>query len=315
MTLTHQTRSAAGTAAPAWLGLTPGLFVLLWSTGFIGAGMGLPHAEPMTFLAWRFGLAVLLFVAIAILWRAPWPRPREALHASVVGTMLHGVYLGGVFAAIARGMPVGLSALIVGIQPILAALAAGPLLAERVSAMQWLGSITAFAGLVLVVWNKTGVTGDAGWAWDGVAMALCIAALVGITAANIYQKRFGQGQDMRTAGVFQYGAALAVTMPAVLLFETGHVNWTGELVFALTWLVLVLSVGAVPLLMLLIRFGEVSRVTGLFYLVPPVTAIMAFILFGEKMTPVEIVGVGITAVGVALATRPGRGSTPDARAG
>ncbi len=292
------------TGAPGALSWSvPAVFVLLWATGFIGARYGMPHAEPFAFLAWRFALVTAIFVAIALATGAAWPTRRQALHSGVVGIMLHGFYLGGVFAAISRGMPVGLSALIVGLQPVLTAILARPLLGERLGVRQWLGIVLGFGGLVLVLWHKSGVAGPAGWAWDTPAVAYSIAALCGITAANFYQKKFGGAQDLRTGAIFQYAAAFIAVAALSWVFETGRVAWTPDFIFAMAWLVLVMSVGAVTLLMVIIRNGEVSRISGLFYLVPPVTAILGYLLFGDRMTGIGMIGIAITAAGVMLVMR------------
>lgn len=277
----------------------PAVFVLLWSTGFIGAKLGLPHAEPFTFLAIRFALVVAILAGVAVATRAPWPADRRLVgHLAVSGLLVHAVYLGGVFAAIHRGLPSGLTALVVGLQPLLTAVAAGRLLGERVSPRQWLGFGLGLVGVAMVLSTRlTGVRLD-GFGWDALAFAL--AALLGITAGTLYQKRFCTGMDLRTGTVVQYLAALAGCLPAALLFETMAVEWAGEFVFALGWLVLVLSMGAISLLMTLIRLGEAARVASFFYLVPPVTAVMAWALFNEELSPLALAGMGVAVAGVAL---------------
>lgn len=273
-----------------------GLFVLLWSTGFIGAKLGLPDAEPLTFLTLRFALATLLLLCLALITRAPWPRSLgQTLHLCVVGVLLHGVYLGGVFTAISLGVEAGVSALIVSTQPVLVAALAGSLLGERVTWRQWLGLLLAIVGVTLVVWRKL----DAGYGTlEGVA--LCLLALCGITVATIYQKRFCGTVPLRSGSVIQYAAACLACGLGVLLFEQGRVTWTGEFVFALAWLTLVLSLGAVMLLYWLIKRGEAARVSSLFFLVPPVTALVAWQVFGETFGPLALAGMAVTALGVAL---------------
>jgi len=293
----------SSTLSSALLRASPAVFVVLWATGFIGARYGLPDADPLLFLAWRFAIVTAIFVAISLVSRAPWPTPRQALHSGVVGILLHGFYLGGVFVAISRGMPAGLSALIVGVQPALTALVAGPVLGERVGPIQWLGIALGFGGLVLVLWYKTGVAGPAGWQWDTPSVLVSLAALGGITAANFYQKKFGGAQDLRTGAVFQYAAAFIAVSALSWAFEDGRISWTPDFIFAMSWLVLVMSVGAVTLLMIIIRDGEVSRISGLFYLVPPVTSLLAYLLFGDQMTSLGMVGVALTAAGVMLVMR------------
>lgn len=280
----------------------PALFVLLWSTGFIGAKFGLPYAEPFTFLALRFALVIALLAGVALATRAPWPSDRRLIgHLAMSGILVHALYLGGVFAAIHRGLPSGLTALLVGLQPVLTALVAGRLLGETVSGRQWLGLMLGLAGVALVLSTRlSGIRLD-GFGWDGVAFAL--VALFGITAGTLYQKRHCTGMDLRTGAVVQYLGAGALMLPAALAFETMRITWTGDFIFALAWLVLVLSVGAISLLMTLIRLGEAARVASLFYLVPPVTALMAWGLFGETMSMIGLLGLALAAIGVALVVR------------
>ena len=277
----------------------PALFVALWSTGFIGARLGLPHAGPLTFLALRFGLAAGLLVLVALATRAPWPsRPAELGHYAVAGLLVHGVYLGGVFVGISLGVEAGVSALIVGLQPLLVAALAGVFLGERVARPQWAGLGLGLLGVALVLARKLGQ--GPGDALGGLA---CVAALFGITAGTLYQKRHCAGMDLRTGSVVQFAAAGLATAPLALLFEDNRVSWEGGFVFALLWLVLVLSLGAVSLLYVLIRRGAAARVASLFFLVPPCTALIAWPLFGETLGPVALVGMALTAAGVALASR------------
>jgi drug/metabolite transporter (DMT)-like permease len=292
---------------PAWLSVTPAVFVVLWATGFIGAKFGLPYAEPFTFLTLRFWLVALLFGLIVLVTGAPRPASlRQAVHNLVVGVLLHGIYLGGVFAAIAYGMPAGLSALIVGLQPAMTALVARPLFGLRITALQWLGIILGFSGLVLVVGADLDLGAGATAGVDVLTLALCIAGLAGITAGSLYQKAFCAAQDLRTGAFLQYvGGASIVTVPA-LLFETNEIAWTPEFLFALGWLIVVLSFGAVTLLMLIIRHGDMSRVTAMFYLVPPVTVLMAWALFDERLTALQLAGIAVAAIGVMLVSRAGR---------
>ena len=284
---------------PAWLRWAPALFVFLWSTGFIGSRLGAPFAEPLTFLSWRYLVAVGLMLAAAILTRAAWPSsPLAAGHAAVAGLLVHGAYLSGVFCAVARGMPLATVSLIVGMQPILTAMAAGPLLGERLSGRQWMGIALGFGGVVLVVAGKWGGVSD-----DATAYAWIVFALAGITAGTLYQKRFCGAVPMLTGGVIQYSAAGVVTVAAAYATEAMVVRWTPQFVFALGWLVLVLSTGAIGLLYTMIRHGEASRVASLFFLTPPVTAVMAFVLFGESLPAIALGGLLLSAAGVALVTR------------
>jgi len=287
-------------ARSLFIAAMPGLFVLLWSTGFIGAKFGLPFAEPFTFLALRFLLVAGLLAAAAVVSRAPWPRDPATLgHLVVAGVLVHGVYLGGVFASIHQGVPAGVSALIVGLQPLLTAALAGPLLGERVRPMQWFGLLLGLCGIGLVVANKLGQGMGSPF-----AMGLSGLALVGMTAGTLYQKRFGGAMDLRTGNAIQFLAAGVVTGAGALLTEGMHIDWTPHFIFALGWLVIVLSLGAISLLLILIREGAASRVASYFYLVPPVTAVEAWLLFDERMGLVALGGMALVVAGVALALRP-----------
>lgn len=286
----------------AWTRAMPGVFVLLWSTGFIGAKYGLPYAEPFTFLALRFAVVLVLLGLLIAVVRAPFPAERRLwLHLAVSGLLVHAVYLGGVFAAIRHGVPSGLTALVAGLQPLLTAAVAAPLLGESVGRWQWAGLVLGFVGVGMVLSTRlTGISFD-GFGWDGMAFA--VAALLGITFGTLYQKRFCTGMDLRTGTLIQYLAALAAMLPAALATETMRIDWSLPFVLALLWLVLVLSLGAISLLMTLIRLGEAAKVAGFFYLVPPVTALMAWGLFDEALTPLALLGMAATAVGVALVVK------------
>lgn len=277
----------------------PVLFVVLWSTGFIGARFGLPHAGPLTFLALRYGVAAGLLVVVALATRARWPRrPAEIGHYAVAGILVHGVYLGGVFVGISCGVEAGVSALIVGLQPVLTAALAGVLIGERVMPRQWVGLGFGLLGVALVLERKLGQGPG-----DVLGSLACFAALLGITAGTLYQKRYCAGMDLRTGSVIQFAAAGLVTAPLALLLEDASVDWSGEFIFALLWLVLVLSLGAVSLLYTLIRRGAAAEVASLFFLVPPCTALIAWPLFGETLGPLALIGMLLTAAGVALASR------------
>lgn len=303
----------AGTALRSLLAaLAPAVFVLLWATGFIGAKLGLPYAEAGTFLALRFAIVALLMAPLLLVLRGQrlggW---RQVGHVAVVGALMHGLYLGGVFAAIGRGMPAGLSALIVALQPLLTAALVGPLLGERVGPRQVAGLLLGLLGVGLVLSGRLAPSGtDAGALFQGFgmdALAFNVAALIGITTATLYQKRFAQHAPLVGGAVVQYVAAAVVVGLPALAFESNRVVWSGEFVFALAWLVLVLSIGAVSLLMLLIRWGEAAKTASLFYLVPPVTAVIAFLLFDERLGPLALAGMAVTVLGVALVVvRPRR---------
>ena len=275
------------------------LFVLLWSTGFIGAKLGLPHAEPMTFLALRFLIGAALLAAWVLIAGAPLPDWRQARDQAVIGALVQFVYLGGVFAAIDRGVEAGLSALIVGLQPIATALIARQVLGERLAVVQWAGMALGLAGVALVVTRKLG----AGLG-DPLGVLLCIAALLGIATGSILQKARAGATPMRAGMAVQFAVAALCSGTVALVAETGRIAWTGEFVLALGWLVLVLSLGAVTLLYVLIRRGAASNVASLFFLVPPCTALIAWPLFGERLGAVEAAGIAATALGVLLVNRP-----------
>lgn len=286
-------------AEPAWMAATPALFVLVWSTGFLGARMGSPHAEPFTFLFLRFAVAAALFAAICLLWHAPWPKSwPEVRQALVAGALVHGLHLGGVFWAIHSGVATGTVAIIVGIQPLLTSTLAGPYLGERISPRQWLGLGTGLAGIALVVGDSITISAD-----QGPGMAAAVLALLGLSLGTLYQKRHGAAMNLRTGSTIQLAAAALLMLPLALMLETGEINWTGEFVFALIWLVLVLSLGAFTLLYFLIRRGAAARTASLFYLIPPVVAVEAWFLFGETITVTTLIGMGLAALAVALVTR------------
>lgn len=282
--------------------LVPATFVVLWATGFIGARYAMPWAEPFAFLAVRFAIAFLLLGAAAwFLGRSRITR-RDALHAVAAGALMHGVYLGGVFWAIHRGMPAGLSALIVGLQPLITAVFAGRVLGEQILPRHWAGLAIGFVGVVIVLAPKLGAIGG------GVTPATVTASIIavaGMSAGTIWQKRFATGGDLLAGTCWQYAGAAVLMALAAFATETGRFELTGELVFAMAWLVLVLSIGAIFLLMLMIRDGEMSKVASLFYLVPAVTALIAWALFGEHLSPIQIAGMAIATFGVGLATRRG----------
>lgn len=279
---------------PLW----PVLFVLLWSTGFIGARFGLPYAEPLTFLLLRFGCAAALLTGLALAMRAPWPDRRTAAHLAAAGLLVHAIYLGGVFMAIAHGLSPGLTALVVGLQPLLTALLASAWLKAPVGARQWGGLWLSLLGVAMTVWPQLRL------GLDMLALLLpAVAALFAITAGTVYQKRFVPQFDWRTGSAIQFAACTLATGAVALWSGRMQVVWSGAFVFALGWLVLVLSLGAVSLLNWLIRHGESVGVASLFYLTPPTTALMAFLLFGERLTALAIAGMAVVAAGVLIARR------------
>ncbi|MCE2949852.1 MAG: DMT family transporter [bacterium] len=282
-------------------GLVPAVFVLLWSTGFIGAKLGMPHAEPLTFLALRFALVGVLLGSLCLLARAPWPRTaREYGHLAVAGLLVQAGYLGGVFSAIDLGLSAGAAALIVGLQPLATACIAGPVLGERIGRVQWLGFALGLAGVVLVLGPKANATGS-----GAASLGFAFVALASITAGTVYQKRFASGMDLRTGSLVQFAAAALLLVPIAFFTETMQVDWTGEFVFALGWLAVVLSLGAITLLNLLIRRGAASKVASLFYLTPGVTALIAWVVFGETLAASGIAGLVLAAIGVALVNAGG----------
>jgi drug/metabolite transporter (DMT)-like permease len=285
----------------------PAVFVLFWSTGFIVARLGMPYSPPMKLLALRYALSVAVFLAWATLARAAWPRDRAQLgHLAVTGILIHAGYLGGVWSAIKLGMGAGLAALLVGLQPVLTAIWVSTQ-GGRVTARQWGGLALGLGGLVLVVWQKLGL-GEV----HAVNLGYVLFALFSITAGTLYQKRFVAPCDVRTASLVQLAAAFAVTLPLALL-ETEAMRWfladgrlNAELTGAVAWSVLGLTLGGSSLLYLLIQKGAATTVTSLLYLVPPTTALMAWLMFDEPITVLIIAGMALTAVGVALVVRQPR---------
>jgi len=279
----------------------PVLFVLLWSTGFIGARYGLPYIEPLTFLAVRMVFVVLVLGAIALISGARWPDRRETGHSLVAGLMVHGLYLGGVFTAISQGVPAGVSALITGLQPILTSTIANRFMGETVTRLQWSGLALGLAGVALVLHDRALV--EAG-TWTG--WIANFVALFGITLGTLYQKRYCGNIDWRTGNTVQYAGACVLFGIGAFAFETRMIHWSAELVFAIAWLVLVLSISAIGLMYWLIRRSAASGFSSLFYLVPAVTAVFAYLLFGEKLDALSIAGMVVCAAGVVMVNRGAR---------
>jgi drug/metabolite transporter (DMT)-like permease len=290
----------------------PALFVLLWSTGFVGAKYGLPYAPPFLFLALRLAIAaVLLAVLAAALGSARMASRQQYGRAAVVGLLLHAGYLGGTFFGISRGIPAGVAAVVVSLQPVLTAVLAARVLGERPTPRQWLGLVLGVGGVALVV--GPGVVGS-GAPLPVSGLIACLVALVSGTLGTVYQKRHGDGIPLVWGTAVQYAAATAVLFAAALATEDLTIEWTAHFVAALVWLVLVLSIGAVLLLLLLLRRGTAAGVSSLYYLVPPATAVEAWFLFGERVSGLSLLGIGVTAVGVALVVvspqrGPGRRAT------
>jgi len=278
--------------------LFPGLFVVLWSTGFIGAKLGLPYAEPFTFLSLRFLFVLAILLPMCWLLKAPWPNRQGVGHMAVAGVLMQGGYLGGVFASMHQGMPAGVSALITGLQPVFTAVLGGWLLHERTTPRQWLGLALGLGGVALVVGDRIAVQN-----LTVPAILLSGLALASITLGTVWQKRHGGAIDLRTGAAIQFAAAAVVLAPFAFLLETRSVVWSGEFVFALAWLVLVLSFGAIFLLLHLIRQGAATRVASLFYLVPPTTALIAWPLFGESYSLLAAAGMGLGMLAVWLVSK------------
>jgi drug/metabolite transporter (DMT)-like permease len=300
---------SGGRSSDAWLRAIPAVFVLIWSTGFIVARYGMPHAPPLSFLALRYALSIACFLGWIAWAKVAWPQSRaQWLHLSLTGILMHAGYLGGVWVAVKAGMGSGLSSLIVGFQPVLTAIWLAYSLRGSdqpgVSRRQWLGLLLGFVGLLMVVWRKLTL----GTPLDHVTpanMAFALAALLSITVGTLYQKRFVQACDVRSANTVQLLAALVVTLPFALM-ETEAMRWNGELIGAMAWSVLGLTIGGSSLLYMLIQRGAAASVTSLMYLVPPTTAMMAWLLFGETITWVTLLGTALTAWGVSWVVRPSR---------
>jgi drug/metabolite transporter (DMT)-like permease len=281
-----------------WLRLAPMVFVVLFSAGFVGAKYGLPYAGPMTFLTLRMGLVVVLLGALVLATQAKWPRPRDLVHAAIAGLGLQFAYLGGVFAGISHGLPAGETALVTGLQPVLTAALAPLVLREKVRPLQWLGFLLGLAGVVLVVWTELRFSTDI-----ATGLLFAIGALLGITFGTLYQKRFCPVIDLRVGALAQYVVSFVAFLPFAIWDEGFRVTWTVPFIGALLFLVLFLSLGAVLLLLSLLRRGAASRVVSLFFLVPPCTALIAYLVFGEALTPFALAGLALTALGVALVSR------------
>jgi drug/metabolite transporter (DMT)-like permease len=275
--------------------LAPALFVFLWSTGFIAAKYGMPYAEPLTFLWVRMAAVVAILAVIVLIARPRWPDRLETWHSIVVGILVHGFYLGGVFVAISQGVPAGISALLPGLQPVLMATLASRWLGERVTAWQWAGLALGIVGVLLVLNDRTIFVAGTPLGWTA-----SVVSLLGITVGTLYQKRHGGAIDWRSGNLIQYAAATIFFLIGALMFETGGIRWSVEFVLAMTWLVLVLSIFAVALMYWLIRRAAAANVASLFYLVPATTAFLAWLLFGENLNTMAIVGMALCAGAVLI---------------
>ncbi len=289
--------SQSPSSAARLLTVAPALFIFIWATGYVVAKLAAPHGEALTFLLWRYAGVVVFMLALALMARAPWPSRRDALHLAVAGVGIQAIYLGGVWVAIKHGMPAGVSALIVNLQPVLTA-ALGFVVHERVSSRQWLGVLLGLGGVLMVVWHKLQF---AALAWPTVAM--CVAALLGITLGTLYQKRHVPQFDLRTGQVVQFVAAFAVTLPVAWWTESFHITWNAQVIGVLLWSIIVLTGGGISLMFLMLRHGKATTVTSTMYLVPAVTSVMAWALFGETLAPMAVAGMAVTLFGVWLVVR------------
>ena len=277
----------------------PAIFVVLWSTGFIATKYVLHNAEPLTYLAIRMALVVGLMAIIVAIARPVWPNRSEIGHSIVAGILVHGFYLGGTAVAISLSIPAGLSALIPGLQPILTSTLANRWLGERVTPLQWTGLLLGLAGVVLILHDRP-MSGQAGWGWLASGVSL-----VSITLGTLYQRRYCNRIDWRSGNLVQYVAVTVFFGAAAWLFESNVVHWTQEFVLSLVWLAVVLSIGSIGLLYWLIRRQAATSVASLFYLVPAVTAVMAYVLFDERLDTIAIIGMVACAAAVFLVNRRG----------
>ncbi|MBS7705355.1 DMT family transporter [Chelatococcus asaccharovorans] len=276
----------------------PAIFVVIWATGFIVARLVAPHAEPFTFLVARYALSIAALTAIATVLREAWPRTlRGWFDALVAGVLLQGLYLGGVFWSVRHGLGAGVVALIMSLQPVVTAALAGPLLGETVTRRRWVGIGLGLLGVVFVIIPNLNVAGG------GLTITVALASMLCITLGTIWQKRTGSPAHLVTGAVIQFIAALIVTLPAAVMLETGFIDNSWQLWAGLIWAVFGMSVGAILILLVLIRRGAVAQVASLFFLVPPVAALMAFALFGETLTAMQIIGAAVAIGGVAIASR------------
>lgn len=285
---------------PLLISAIPFIFVFLWSTGFIGAKYALPFIEPFYLLCIRMLMTLVVFFVISLALRSQWPTMSQSAHQMIVGSLIHGAYLGGVFAAIKWGMPAGIAAIIVGIQPLLTALLSWRFLGEKLHSRQWIGLAIGLIGISIVILSTRQTSSDS-LSWPATTAAL--VSLVGISVGTLYQKRFGAGTDLVTGSFWQYVSTALFMGILAFSFETREIIWDPQLMLALAWLVFGLSVSAILLLMYMIREGESAKVASYFYLVPLATSIEAWLLFGESLPPIAIAAIGVTVLGVFLVIR------------
>ncbi|MDP4594315.1 MAG: DMT family transporter [Beijerinckiaceae bacterium] len=285
-----------------WLAALPVLFVFFWATGFIGGKYGLPHAGTFTFLTLRFLIVIALLTVIALAMGAPWPKRHEILPLAIGGVFVHAAYLGSVFLSISNGVEAGVSAMMAGLQPLLTAMVAGPVLGEKVTGRQWAGLLLGVAGVALVVETKL-----AQGLGTPLGMAFAFLAAIMLTIGTLWQKKFGGQMDLRTGSIVQFTASAIVCAPLAIFLEDFRHEWTVDFVLALGWLVVVLSIGTISALYVMIRRGAASKVASLFFLVPPMTALLAYFLFGETLGLTAFAGMVLIAVAVAMVTiTPGK---------
>jgi len=280
----------------------PALFVLLWSTGFVGAKFGLPFAEPFWFLCIRLSIASTLLLIAIIALKTPWPKAKQVKHIVLAGLLIHAAYLGGVFWAIKAAMPAGIAALVLGLQPVLTAVFARLFLSETLKVRQWLGLALGLIGVFLVLSSRT----NGNFIVQPLPLASVLVSLLGITLGTIYQKKHLQAMPLLSGTFIQYSSSALILALMAFLFETRQIVWSGEFIFALSWLITVLSFGAVLLLFLLIRNNAASQLGSLFYLVPVATAIESYFLFGERLSFWALIGLVVTVLGVALVVMPAK---------
>ncbi len=280
--------------------LIPVIFVFVWSTGFIVARYGMPYAEPMTFLFLRFAGVLVVMVPVALLAGVTWPSGRQCLHIAIAGMMLQAGYLGGVWAAVKLGMSASLVALIMGLQPIFTAWLSA-LVAERVNARQWLGLMAGLTGVGMVVMAKFSLIG-----LSLVSLGLSVLALASITLGTLYQKRFCPRFDLRVGSTIQFAASALLCVPFMFAFETRQIEWVFPMIASLLWSIFALSIGAISLLFIMIRDGAATKVTSLLYMTPPTTAVMAWFLFDEPITPMTVAGTAVTVVALLLVIKDPR---------
>jgi drug/metabolite transporter (DMT)-like permease len=278
--------------------LAPASFIFIWSSGYLAAKAAAPHAEPLTFLAWRYAGVLLLMTALALAYRVSWPNRRDAALLALTGIAIQAMYLGGVWVAVREGMSAGVVALIVNLQPVLTALAA-PWIGERLSGRQRLGVLLGFGGVLLVIGHKL-----AGAQLAPGPVLLALMSLLAITAGTLAQKRWVPHFDLRSGQVVQFAAALVVTLPFALIFESGEIVWNAASIGAMLWSIFVLTGIGISLMFWMLRHGQATAVTSTMYLVPSVTALLAWAMFGETLTGMAIAGMAVSLLGVYLVVKP-----------